>query len=457
MFSIGVAAMLRRSLWFIIVLFSFSLIFYYGCRTAEPTVPVEYNPAVSDTLKLQAVDSTLNSIKLRLTSSSREAGSRKVRLYRMANDTTSPGTLLSEYPIGNKDTVILDNNAGAGLLMGSGYKYRAMIVDKLKGKEYLRQEVTARTLSLTGDDYSWTEYTFGEFQSGLEAVWAVNENDVYAFGFIVKDGQTYGGLHFNGSKWELIKDAGGYSVFGFSANDVWAAGGGLFHYDGNKWTGLGERVEGDHVVPIDSVIFTHGAYLAIWGTSSSNLYLGDTRGYIVHWDGKKAHMEDIKASVPICDMWGVSANEIYAAAGSYVAGIGELFRFDGQKWTMIKKGVVYPGPGELKEPFMTVWTYNGEEIITAGNYVARGTAGDSWKEGGIGFFVNRIRGDKPNNIFASGDFGNIAHFNGKQWTMLNAGISTNASIVGMFVKDDYVYDVGYDGYKAYIYHGKRKK
>lgn len=447
--------MLKRSPAFFIIVFVFYAFFLFGCRKDVPTMPGR-EIISTDSLSLIPVDSTLTSIKLRIITKSQNPGLRKVKLFRLSDDSTSGEVLISEYPLTNNDTVILDNNQGNGLTLGHEYRYRAMIFDSHTGQSYSAREVIAKTLTLTSDDYIWAEYTFGEFQSQLNGVWASSENDVYAFGYIVKNGQIYGGLHFDGNKWELIKDAGGYSVFGFSASDVWAAGGGLFHYDGIKWIPLDERVEGDHVVPIDTVLFTHGAYLALWGTSSNNLYLGDEGGYIVHWDGIKAHLENIHVSVQIRDIWGVSPNEVYAAAGSYVDGIGELYKFDGQIWTMIKKGVVFPGEGELKEPFWTVWTYDGSEIITGGNYVARGIGG-KWTEGGIGFFVNRIRGNKPNNIFASGDFGNIAHFNGKQWTLVNSGISNNVVIEGLLVKEDYVYAAGYDGVKAYIYHGKRKK
>ncbi|MGE5621168.1 MAG: hypothetical protein ACM3U0_01210 [archaeon] len=443
-----------KSLFYFLIVFATYGLFLCGCRKDAPTMPGREFP-YTNLLSLTAYDSTLNYIRLRLITSSRYPGPGKVMLFRIADDSTSEELLISEYPLANKDTIIVDNNYGKGLLIGHEYKYRAMIIDPVKAINYLAQEVTARTLSLTSDDYIWTEYTFGEFQSQLHGVWAASENDVYAIGPIVSQGKEYGGMHFDGNKWEIIKDAGGYSAFGFSASDVWAAGGFLFHFDGSKWIRYGSKIVGDHVEILDTVLFTHGSYLALWGTSGSNLYLGDEGGYIVHWDGRKAHLEDIRASVPIRDIWGISSSEIYVAAGDYIAGIGELYRFDGSSWKMIKKGVVFPGHGELTQPFLTVWTYNGEEIITGGNYVARGT-GDKWNESGIGFFVHKIRGDKPNNIFASGSYGIMAHFNGNKWTMVNSGINGKVYLEGIFVKDDYIYVVGTDGYKAYIYHGKRR-
>jgi len=74
---------------------------------------------------------------------------------------------------------------------------------------------------------------------------------------------------------------------GFPQVIFWVAGGGVFHFNGIKWQQYDSYIVNGHVTVLDSVLFYNNPYTSIWGTSSSNLYLGNQWGKIIHWTGVK--------------------------------------------------------------------------------------------------------------------------------------------------------------------------
>ena len=69
-------------------------------------------------------------------------------------------------------------------------------------------------------------------------------------------------------------------------------------------------------------------YSAIWGASKTDVWSGDTRGHLSHYDGN--NWSD-PITVPGLDavhgLWGASSTDIYAISGS------SAFHYDGKSWT----------------------------------------------------------------------------------------------------------------------------
>lgn len=72
----------------------------------------------------------------------------------------------------------------------------------------------------------------------LDGIVAIAPNDVWAGGDYF-DGVSYHGLamHYNGKSWTQVPIPGGVSGFvAFASDDVYAAGGGIMHWDGTSWS-----------------------------------------------------------------------------------------------------------------------------------------------------------------------------------------------------------------------------
>lgn len=162
------------------------LLFLQACNEnppVTPTPPIE----LKDTIIVTIEDVTHRSITVNVQSTVNNPQS-AVRLYRLLN--SSEG-LVAEYPITVEDTTIIDDDNGTGLLLDTTYTYYAVRVDSTGALKDTSGSVTARTLAPTTHNYTWQEFTIGEFQSALYDVWGTDENNVYACG---------GGNH----KWRIL-------------------------------------------------------------------------------------------------------------------------------------------------------------------------------------------------------------------------------------------------------------
>jgi len=427
---------------FYFLLFTFYL-FFVSCQTTEPPIDKTPPETVRDTITVTITDSTHRSITLNVKSTFNKPA-KSIELYRRRNNQDS---LVEIYTAFTLEKEIIDDDSGKGLALDTEYKYFAVRVDTANKWIDTSEIITARTLPATSHDYIWEEYTLGEWQSSLWDVWGTDENNVYAVGSVTINDTTYGVIHWDGTEWKGSLLRGGlHTIFGFSKNDIWVAGNGFAHFDSTTW----KEIENDNVINANV------EYTSLWGTSSYNLYLGNMWGKIVHWDGGKGKLLDLKASEAIRDLWGLSSSDIYAAAGN-IAGdrIGELYKFDGLTWELIKKGSFSPGVNEFVGPFNSVWSYNKEELYLAGNYVYK-KLNSKWEEINMGYLPKRIRGDRSNNIFVSGPFGNVSHYNGVEWHRYRGEFDPETVLTGIYVHNDMVFIVGDDGTKAYIYIGRRK-
>ena len=140
---------------------------------------------------------------------------------------------------------------------------------------------------------------------------------------------AYGVLKWNGVEWLPEKRIGGLqTIFGFNENDIWVAGNGIWHYNGNLW------IDYDNIIR-NPGFYDNGPYTSIWGTSSSNLYLGNAWGKIIHWDGSKASVVyENSNSIPITDIYGLSRNFILATGGSSTPP-SVMVKFQNQTWSEI--------------------------------------------------------------------------------------------------------------------------
>jgi hypothetical protein len=199
--------------------------------------------------------------------------------------------------------------------------------------------------------------------TGPDAVWAVGDGGTARF--------------YNGAQWSPLslpttEDLN--AVFALSTSDVYVAGdnGLILRYDGGDWS--------SPYTPAGSP-----RMLNIWASSPSDVYVSGTASTLLHYDGtawKSQSLSPVFSSFNIHRVWGLGPSEVYVAAellggpypvaGEVAHGGGWVYRFDGTAWSEF-----------YTDPFQDVWS---------------------------------IWGSATDDIWASGDFGSIIHYDGDDWS-----------------------------------------
>jgi len=315
----------------------------------------------------------------------------------------------------------------------------------------------------TTHNYEWTVQQFGTGagSSYLYDVFAISKDDVWAVGKITTNQQDslgndldpYNAIHWDGQNWELRWIETEYrgdmiappleGIYAFSPTDMWATSGIPQHWNGLEWTlyhlwDMGILAQGDGGVP------------NIWGTSSSNLYFAGRKGSLVHYDGSDWTKLDSGTDLRLTDICGFEDGN-FAIVGSNSATNENIFivKKDNNSTqfeydTNRKKGIWGTDINNIYAVGAGLFHFNGDTLIMI-----------QWPNNIPQIFVESLRGTASNNIFASGHFSFIMHFNGKSWYYYE-DLYGDANLYAISVLEDEVFAVGADGYNAYIYHGKKK-
>ena len=424
-----------------ILLLTFALLFltliFFSCKKDNPVVPpVEPPDTPKDTLTLSVEQATHRSIVVNIKTTDNNFNS-TVELYRQFN---SKDTLVTEYPITIKDTIVTDDNNGNDLQLNTEYKYYAVRRDSAGEKKDTSNTATAKTLAATNFNYTWQEFTIGDPGSVLYDVWGTDENNVFACGIITINDTVYGVLHWDGNNWLPVKKNGGaYSMFGFSSIDIWVVGGSIFHYEGQQW---------NEILFEDQILVDNIPYYSVWGTSSTNIYFGSGRGKIIHWDGNNAEI--------VCtNLDNVYVNDLDGYSSDYIIGVGT---------GMIPPflAVYYDGTGWNNLPISSNTALNAVSIVTENETYFAGDGIFKMKRGvfsnifNSGYYVWDIEYDKQTGVtVASGDFDGVYINNGLQWENLRGQITTdNTSYVGIYLTNNTIFCVGSTIKEAKIIIGK---
>ena len=330
----------------------------------------------------------------------------------------------------------------AGLLLDTTYTYFAVRVDSLGQLKDTSNTVTQKTLAPTSHNYTWQEFTIGDWQSALYDVWGTDENNVYACGGVTINDTVYGIMHWDGIEWKpFSKTAGGVAIYGFSSTDIWVVGGGVWHFNGVIWEEYTYR---------DPLLNNNIAYTSVWGTSSNDLYLGNGGGKIIHWDGSKASVVyENTNSIPITDIYGTSSYFILAC-GSALSTPSIALLFDGINWNLLS------GLNYNTTLFRTVFGWNLNEYFIGGskNYkYLNGTLSEILQQApGI---LERIRADKSTGeIVAVGDGFSLLHFNGVDWKDYSYELNQpNSAFYGVYLTKGKIFAAGAAGTIGKIFIG----
>jgi hypothetical protein len=324
-------------------------------------------------------------------------------------------------------------------------------------------------LDTTSHDFVWQSQTFGgEFAfSVFYDVAIINDTCIWAVGELnLKDSLgnidyiCYNAAQWDGKNWTIKRispwyrdsyiTAPLYCVFAFSEKDIWCSLGVPIHGDGKSWT-FYQLWDMGVVGPND------GGATRIWGTSSNNIYFGDQKGTIVHYDGTNFQKLPTLTTLEVKGIWGgknplTGKTEILAVASGPDTSVMMLRLDDATVAPVSKKGLDwYLGD---------VWFDAGRKYYVVGYDIYSTSFVDTatpWRTepNPTRCYMASIRGNNANDLFTVGAYGATLHYNGATWKDY-----PELWMSGMFnavaIKGNLVVIVGEIGNSAIIVMGRRK-
>ena len=356
------------------------------------------------------------------------------------------------------DTVVYDSL----LKPATTYTYRFFAREN--GDDSPALQSTLTTLDTTSHNFSWQSYEFGgqNGSSYFQDVAIIDENDIWAVGEIYTKDDKFNAAHWDGQKWTLIHISPEFrghkitpeieGVFAFDTNNIWfCAGGAPVYWNGEKFTMY-------HLWDMGILGQTDGGVTKAWGTSSANIYFVGRTGTIVHYDGKGWMKIDGGTDLPIQDIWGcfnfrANTYDIYAIASDEFNSI--LLRMNGN--SVLK----YPVPENALE-LSGIWFQNNRSFFIVGDgiFTKKRLSDKKWffyKQGLVTSYASAaVRGEGINDIFISGGFFELVHFNGLNWHKYDVPFSDDFGVYGNIdIRNNRIILVGYHHQKAIIVMGKR--
>ena len=427
--------------YFLLLLASYFII-TISCNTTEP--PIILPPpsdTIANTITLTVEWTDLYRIKLKWNKSVIDTAApfnyRLLQLDEAGNQTTKDFTITgtdTSYIIGEPDS----------LPQGMSFWFKVEgynLENKLKDTS---QTITTQTLQPTSHNIVWTVDTLGQPGNFLNDVWGLDENNVYAVGYIELPEGSSSIVKWEGNSWKPFTNVGGvkYGIFGFNENSIFVVGessnrGIIGIWDGISWTEYRSDyflARGDTVYPLRSV----------WGSSPDDVWAVGSQGTIIHWDGvewKKVDVDSNLNSYDFLDIWGHSNSEIYIAGRIYQQKV-LLLKYNGISWEIVIENSSLSrfsttwGPHErlqyLIEDLRNIKIEN--DIITTFVLPGRSSA------------IHKIRGSGNNNIFTAGSFGEIFHYDGITWQKMeiNNTFLEQCVLTGCYVTENEVFFIGYN-------------
>jgi hypothetical protein len=321
----------------------------------------------------------------------------------------------------------------------------------------------------TSHSFTWKVERFGEgSSSALYDVAIVSDTLAYAVGEIYPkdstgqiDTKRFNVARWNDREWSIQRLYYLFpginpirSVLAFNDHDVWFGMGSLIHWDGARY------VE----VEVPSTLFPSIAR-KMWGTSSDDLYIVGNAGNLVHFDGGRWSKLETGTTLTIQDIWGAKdpttgTLEIIAVASEpfYASRGRRILRVSGTTITTLSDS-------GITQTLTGVWfSASRGYYISGGGIFDKHTLNDTeWLNAlqGSGItvqYLDAIRGNAVNDVFAVGANGDVLHFNGSSWRNFRDQTAlTYGEFHAIAVRGDLVCAVGEDLSRAVIAIGRRQR
>ncbi len=226
------------------------------------------------------------------------------------------------------------------------------------------------------------------------------------------------------------------------------------HWDGNKFS---------EILEINSL---WGPYWIekIWESPNHNVYVVGDGGSVVKYDGSSWKKVSVGTTLNLYDVWGPSDS---SSGSSEVLAVGNDIA-NGYKSIIIamdNNGARTISEVPINYPLNTVWFIPCKHYYVGGGglYEKHDISDPVWKINPIDYpnnYVNSIRGNSENDVFAAGD--KLRHYNGINWQNFPAFLPlTGGQYSSVAIKGNLLLAVGgsggLNGQQAIILIGNRPK
>jgi hypothetical protein len=320
-------------------------------------------------------------------------------------------------------------------------------------------------------DYVWVVDTInypGSFQTTMRDIWGSAPNNVYVVGH---NERGFGKMfRYDGNGWapvRLTQGEGGLiagpidlsAIYGFSANDVYAAGQRfginpnpppnfldsslIIHFDGSRWSEVPLPARGRQLIGLGK-----GSGTSIWaggvnGVSYSNqgnawrTVYSDTTYWFLDFEFNDQDAFAL-AYLPVP---GVTVRQFF-------------FRWSDPAWVIVDSFSLAAGlPARFGEYALS---NIGGALYSAGQGVFR-KDGSMWTKLMDSYphsTLLAIFGTRSQHVFSVGTGAAVFHFNGTDWHRYAQFARPDVYCSGVWCTDDEVFVVATDGERTFIYHGK---
>ena len=250
------------------------------------------------------------------------------------------------------------------------------------------------------DGAQWSEVP-GVPTTMFNAVWAASRTAAFVAT------SNAGVLAWDGMSWQPVGSFPGGAVSalrGSSANDLWAAGSALWHWDGASWTmALGVTASGISVVDSGDV----------WITGST----GPTfESVIAHWDGN-AWTQWVDATAGLYhDITATAPNDVFVSSTQTV------LHYDGVAWTESTPIAI----GSRGGPAVILAFDPGAVFAVSSDGVVYRYRGQDYigENSPLSGAINAFWMDSGDDMFIADTLGHVAHFDGSAWTGATTVVDT---------------------------------
>jgi len=327
---------------------------------------------------------------------------------------------------------------------------------------------TNNTIDTTSQNFLWEKLTFGDYSSQLFDVAIIDENNIWAVGEINTEEtgkfdsngvwvQPYNAVHWDGNSWELkrvlfeyqdnLMFSPIYSVIAFDSNDIWFSAG--VHWNGKKFETMSVDIQ-----------FQSQVY-SMWGSSSENLYIVGNDGNIAHYNGNEWIKLKSGTDLNINDIYGSynSLNdtfEIIAVASNELQGAkSSILKIEGTQ-------VMSLSYSPIEHNLSSVWFLPNEMYYVTGDgiYQKNHLSNQLWENTPLKiteYSINKIRGNNVNDVVGVGGFGEVIHFNGKNWKSFFDETNINGNYYSVDIEGDLIVAVGQNQQFGALTIGRRVK
>jgi hypothetical protein len=193
----------------------------------------------------------------------------------------------------------------------------------------------------------------------------------------------------------------------------------------------------------------------VWGSSGSDVFAVGTNGTILHYDGSAwAVMTTPEAleSCSITGVWGSSSDHVFATFGGNT-GCGGVLQYNGSLWSVVLETPVQDQ--DYFSPMNHVWGSGPDDVYAVGyDGLLAHWDGTSWNTNdlsgvteGSPIPLSAIWGSSGSDIFVACQYGFILHYDGSAWSPTFSDASNGPSFYGVW---------GSSGNDVFVVGGERR-